>query len=188
MEIIDFVNDCPYTLEPGTKDNKQSHPKIFIISPNGDIYYADKSNDDKYITIFEKHQYLENHVAYMNVLIEKYFSHNIMLVNNAKKRSLAGFYENLLEFVDEGYIIFNNMTSYAGVMYSEDKLTGQILIPKEITDDQKKSLKAIDPYVNYFKEIDITEFKSDKNCKYYEQGYEAISNYLERTSNGKKIS
>lgn len=187
MEIIDFVNKTNYTKE-SSKDNEKSHPKMFAIAPNGTIYLADTANDGKYLSILGNNEYLENHVSYMNVLIENYFSDNLMLLENAKKKSLSSFYENLLEFVKEGYIFFNNMTTYIGPMYSKDRLLGQLLIPKEITPEQQDSLKEVNSNIAYFKEIVVTEFTEDNSYEHYESGATAIPNYLERNKNGKKIS
>ena len=111
-----------------------------------------------------------------------------MLIDNAKKNSLSGFYSNMMELVKEGYIFFNNMTSYIGPMYSPQRLSGQLLIPSQITSMQQEALQKINAYINYFKDIIVTEFSDDIHKDFYEFGSTAIENYLERHPNGKKIS
>ena len=188
MQAIDFMNDCLYDKEPGSLDNLKSHPKMIIIKKDGTILFSDRTSDDKKFTMFGEEIICNNHMDYMKALAEKYFSHNYKMIEDAKKGNLYG---NLLDLIDDGNIVFNNVTTYDGPTFYLHGIHGSLLIPDNYTEQQEYSLTLIDEYINYFKTIEVVEYNigrySDENRKevnmvYYEKGNVAVKNYLSRKS------
>ena len=100
-----------------------------------------------------------------------------------EKITQGNVYAPIYEFLEEGNIVFNNITTYEGPTFFLNGVHGQLLIPINPTDIQKESLKTLDPYVNYFREIEVKEYQDfEKNIKetYFENGSEAIKNFLAR--------
>ena len=188
MQAIDFMNDCLYEKIPGTLDNLESHPKIIIIKKDGTILFSDRACDDKKYNMFGEEKVCNNHIDYVKVLVEKYFSDNSLMVESAKKGDLYG---NLIEFIDDGNIVFNNTTTYDGPTFYINGVHGVLLIPDKFTEQQEYSLSLIDKYVNYFKTIQVVEYNDGTNSNkkdhivYYDDGEVAINNYLERKNEEK---
>lgn len=189
MEAIDFMSNQLYEKKPGTRDVISSHPKLVVIRPDGTILYSDTSNVGKNFSAFGEEHICDNHTDYMKALVDRYFSNDAQMVEDAKKGSL---FANIFELIAYGNVLFNNTTTYQGPTFFLHGIHGQLLIPaKQITEAQKGSLEELHPYVSYFEEIEVKEYtdipKNEKET-YFEPGNVAISNYLDRSSvkvNGK---
>lgn len=180
MHAIDFMNKSIYLKEPGTIDNMKGHPKFALIRPDGIILYADMSNDGKIISIGDKEMICDQHQHYLAKLVENFYPEKTELL---EKITQGNVYAPIYEFLEEGNIVFNNITTYEGPTFFLNGVHGQLLIPINPTDIQKESLKTLDPYVNYFREIEVKEYQDfEKNIKetYFENGSEAIKNFLAR--------
>ena len=158
----------------------KSHPKFALIRPDGIILYADMSNDGKIISIGDKEMICDQHQHYLAKLVENFYPEKTELL---EKITQGNVYAPIYEFLEEGNIVFNNITTYEGPTFFLNGVHGQLLIPINPTDIQKESLKTLDPYVNYFREIEVKEYQDfEKNIKetYFENGSEAIKNFLAR--------
>lgn len=183
MEAIDFMNNKLYDKKPGFRDDLTSHPKLAVIRPDGTILYSDVSNDGKTFLAFGEEKICDNHTDYMKVLVERYFSQYPNMVEDAKKGNL---FASIFELIEDGNVVFNNTTTYQGPTFFLHGIHGQLLLPaKQVTDAQKNSLEELNPYVSYFKEIEVKEYTDvSRNEKetYFEPGDIAITNYLNRSS------
>lgn len=180
MEAIDFMNQSLYSKQPGSASDITSHPKFVLIRPDGTILYSDMSNDGREISISGNRVICTEHQHYMAKLVENYFPEKKEL---AKKINQGNVYAPIFEFLGEGNIIFNNITTYEGVMFFLHGIHGQLLIPDSPTDNQNEALAQLEPYVNYFREIEVKEYHDvNQNIKssYYDDGATAIKNYFLR--------
>ena len=182
MEAIDFMNQSIYLKQPGTVDDITSHPKFVLIRPDGTILYSDTSNDGKIISIHGKEVKCTHHEHYMAKLVENYFPEKQELANKIEQGNI---YAPIFEFLGEGNVLFNNTTTYEGPTFFLHGIHGQLLIPENPTDAQNEAIAQLDPYINYFKEIDVKEYQDVAyNIKdnYFEDGSVAIKNYFDRHS------
>lgn len=180
MEIIDFMNQNGYSKQPGTVDDITSHPKFVLIRPDGTILYSDTSNDGKNISIHGVDVKCTHHQHYMAKLVENYFPEKQEL---AEKIDQGNIFAPIFEFLGDGDVIFNNTTTYEGPTFFLHGLHGQLLIPNNLTDCQQEAIAQLEPYVNYFREIEVKVYQDvSQNIKdtYYEDGAVAIKNYFER--------
>ncbi len=194
MVMIDFLCDQKYQKGPGNAHDISTHPKMFVISPDGIVYYADCEYDGHVVSLLGEEILLSKHSDYMKVLIEKYFSHDLEMIANAKKEGMVGFVQNLFQLVCKGYIVFNNLTTYSNsVLYTLHGTSGQFISLKgSVTNLQKESLLQLNPYIQYFQDIEIslyTDFEHHVSEVYYQKGDQAIDCFLKGCSNyGKQIS
>lgn len=180
MEIIDFMNQEIYSKQPGTVDDIMSHPKFVLIRPDGTILYSDTSNDEKTISLYGVDVMCTHHQHYMAKLVENYFPEKQEL---AEKINQGNIFAPIFEFLNEGNVIFNNTTTYEGPTFFLHGLHGQLLIPNNLTTFQNDAIAQLEPYINYFREIELKEYQDvSQNIKdtYYEEGSVAIKNYFER--------
>ena len=180
MEAIDFMNQEIYSKQPGTVEDITSHPKFVLIRPDGTILYSDTSNDGKDISIHGVSVRCTHHQHYMAKLVENYFPEKQEL---AKKIDQGNIFAPIFEFLGDGNIIFNNTTTYEGPTFFLHGLHGQLLIPDNPTTYQQEAIAQLDPYVNYFRVIEVKEYQDvGQNIKdtYYEDGAIAIKNYFAR--------
>ena len=185
MEAIDFMNQTLYQKLPGSLDDISSHPKFVLIRPDGTIFYFVLSNDGKKITVFGQEKICDSHTDYIGKLVESYFSDHDAMVEDVKKGNL---YDNLIQFLLDGNIIFNNITSYQGPLFFLHGTCGQLLIPPCSTEAQDESLTSLSEYIDYFKEIEVKEYHDILNNikdSYREDGRVAINHYFERKSENK---
>lgn len=189
MNALDFMTNRLYEKPPGVKDKVKTHPKIVIIKPDGTILFSDMSNDGMTYQALRKEFICERHEDYMKILAKSYFKDNEIFVQHAKNGNVFG---NILDIIQDGNILFNNITTYEGPTFYLHGLHAQLLVVPNPTEEQKEALKELNPYVNYFREIEVKEYidiaNNIKNT-YFEPGEVAISNFLERNSiNAKKRS
>lgn len=180
MKAIDFMNQTEYLKKPGTAEDITSHPKFVIICTDGTIFYSDTSNDGKVISIYGNEVCCVRHEHYMAKLVENYFPDKTEL---AVKISQGNIFAPIFEFLGDGDIIFNNTTTYEGPTFFLHGIHGQLLIPPYPTDSQQNSLAQLEPYVNYFREIEVKEYQDIANNlknTYFESGDMAIKNYFMR--------
>ena len=180
MKAIDFMNKSIYSKQPGVVNDRKSHPKFVLICPNGIILYSDLSNDGKQISFNGRKVNCSHHEHYISKLIENYFPDKINLI---QKLEQGNTFAPIFKFLEEGNVIFNNITTYEGLVFFLNGVRGQLLIPENLTDAQKEALSQLDPYVNYFNEIELKEYQDvSKDIKdtYIEKGSVVIQNYLDR--------
>ena len=106
MKAINFMDKSIYSKQPGNVNDKQSHPKFVLICPDGIILYSDLSNDGKQIFFGGKKVTCGHHEHYIAKLIENYFPDKINLI---KKLEQGNTFAPIFEFLEDGYIIFNNI-------------------------------------------------------------------------------
>ena len=181
MNAIDFMNNKLYEKDPGCIEDKSTHPKFILIKPDGVILCSDISNDGKKFSAFDETFICSNHIDYMKKLVDGYFSSDLELVQAARVGNLYG---SIKKLVEDGNILFNNSTTYVGPVYYLHGIHGALFLPNNVTDMQKDSLKEINDYIKYFREIEVKEGQSLNYSKniYIESGDTAIKNYLSRSS------
>ena len=188
MKIIDFMTGKDFV-----KDNEDI--KLIVISPEGNIFLASKKYDnylmkkDFNIPYYEDNEKCTHHKDYIQALLNRYFKDNPKY-----KKSMKNFTpeENLTittnvihQLLDDGYVIFSNITTYDGIFYQLHGTNGRIFINyPTITEKQEESLKKIEEYLKNFKEITIENYLDHKNnlCDIYT----IHSNSIYNTILGKK--
>lgn len=111
------------------------------INKNGQIDYINCTLDDEYFHIVLMLKYLENNYKDNNILQE----YDIYTSVNKIALTLSRM----------GEIVFLNTTSYRKDILAKHGRNGIIILPNDVTDEQRKSLNELKEKINKFKEIQI---------------------------------
>lgn len=145
--------------------NIEKDVKILLISPNGTIFVADNSNDNKnmrkeYNLIqYKDYETCKYHIDYLVVLLNKYFKNDINYKPFLTSKETTDVYRILNQFLLDGYIVFFNSTLYDNISYLLNGTEGELLINyKKITSLQLLSLKKIETLLKTITKITINKY------------------------------
>lgn len=187
MAVFDFINQCTYSKPAGNLNDMESHPKFVLIRRDGTILYSDTSNDEKEITIQGQKVQCNKHEHYLAKLIENYYQNSEELVEMVQQ---GNYFAPIFEFLNEGDIIFNNLTIYQFPYFYLFGVRGQLLVPEQITNQQKESLQWLDSYIKFFGEVSVEEYQNNdinRRVSYCDKGSTAIINYFMRHNEHEKV-
>ena len=111
------------------------------INKNGQIDYINCTLDNEYFHIVLMLEYLENNYKDNEVLQE----YDIYTSVNKIALTLSRM----------GEIVFLNTTSYRKDILEKHGRNGIVILPNNVTDEQRKSLEELKEKINKFKEIQI---------------------------------
>ncbi|MEE3343600.1 MAG: hypothetical protein VZS44_05880 [Bacilli bacterium] len=168
MQTIDFMTGKKFI-----KDEEDI--KFIIISPKGDIYLASKKYDeylmkkDFKLDYYNDNDKCNHHKDYIQVLLNRFFKDNPnykkYLKNFSSDENLIVTTNVIHQLLNDGYIIFSNLTTYGSMYYLLHGKNGRLFVNyPTITKEQEESLKEIENYLEKFEEITIEKYSNhEKN-------------------------
>ena len=170
--------------------------KLAIITPKGKIFLSDYSHDGKNMKKeYQLDQYLEYekcefHIDYLVVLLNKYFNNNEKYKQYLTTKNSDKLYQILETFLQDGYIIFFNNTSYNTPSSKISGTKGEILINyQKLTPQQLLSLEKLELYLKKIQTLTINTFLNypENNIETYVTKKCDIINFVKQVINKKKL-